>query len=171
MLRLLPNALDTSVVTDGTEADRKADCLAVAYLAKAIAQGYLGAICAGGLILDSISNKNPFDLPHSYKQMMANALSFLDKAIETASNSATFKFDFVPNMTLTKTTFNQFCNSMAARLVGLFPGIKQKLLDWNGILDKSADYASKGLTADFTAPYVSGGYVNSFSKPVDQQFG
>lgn len=157
------NALDTlSSTPDGTGADRKADCLAVAYLAKAIAQGYLGAIYDKGLILDSISNKNPFELPHSYKQMMANALSFFDKAIETASNSATFKFDFVPNMTLTKTTFIQFCNSMAARLMASLPRDKTEAAAlgtayWTKVLD----YASKGLTADFTAPYVSGGYVNS----------
>jgi len=156
------NALDTlSKTPDGTGADRKADCYAVACLAKGMAQAYIGVIYDRGLIADK-NGTAAQDLPNSYKEIMANAMTYFDKAIEAASGSTVFKFDFVPNMSLNKTTFIQLCNSMAARLLASLPRDKTEAAALgNAHWTKVLNYAGKGLTADFTAPYVSGGYVNS----------
>src|SRR5690554_1081856 len=60
--------------------DRTDDCLIGAYYAKGVAQGCLGVIYDRGIIVDEVSLTTR-DFPHSYKELVENGISHLDKVL------------------------------------------------------------------------------------------
>lgn len=68
---------------DDAGVDRTSDCLIGAYYAKGVSQGYLGVIYDRGIIVDSptVSDRS---FPNSYKELIQNGISLIDKSIELA---------------------------------------------------------------------------------------
>jgi len=148
---------------DAQGVDRTTDALAAAYFAKGIAQGYTGAMYDRGIIVDVSSDQVPVpnDYPNSYKEMVANGVKQLDEAIATATAATTFKFDFIPGQSLTKTQFIQWCNSMAARIMASAPrDLTEAQALGAAYWNKVYDYANKGLTSDLLNAYATDGFYN-----------
>ena len=146
---------------DDSGNDRTDDCLIGAYYAKGVSQGYLGVLYDRGIIVDDI-NSSERGYPNSYRELIENGISLIDKSISLAQSAGSFKFDFLQGVTISKETFLQLANSMAARILSSIARDKaeaSKLGDayWQKILN----YAEHGLTEDFLITNVSGGYYNS----------
>lgn len=147
-------------IIDNFGNDRTKDCEVAAYFAKGVSQGYLGVVFDKGIIVDA-ANLTTRGFPHSYKELIANGLKLIDTAILLANAHSTLKFDFLRGATISRTTFIQLANSLAARILSSLPrdtGEAAALGDdhWNKVLA----YTSKGITADFTIKTVTGGYYN-----------
>ncbi len=149
---------------DATGKDRTQEVYAFAYLVKGMAQGYLGAIFDRGIIANQdlgVAGEQAF--PHSYKQLIESGVSFIDKAIIAANAAPSItSADFYVNIVLDKAKFIQFANSMAARLLASIPRDKAEATALgNTFWTRVNDYASKGLTTNFTTVWQSGGFSNS----------
>ncbi len=147
-------------IVDNLGNDRTKDCQVAAYFAKGVSQGYLGVIFDRGIIVDQ-ANLNTRDFPNSYKELIANGLKLIDKSIELAEAHPSLKFDFLTGVTISRATFIQIANSLAARILSSQPRDKAEAAalgadHWNKVLT----YASKGVTADYTITTVTGGYYN-----------
>lgn len=145
--------------------DRTNEVYAVAHLVKGIAQGYIGATYDRGIIVDEdLGVETPLDYPHSYKELIENAISHFDKAINYANQSSSITLgDFYTNVDADKTLFIKYVNSLSARLLASIPRDKEEAQAlgapfWNRVLQ----YAEAGVTEDFTTvPYLgSGNYYN-----------
>lgn len=148
------------VIKDNQDKDRTKDCQIAAYFSKGVAQGYLGVIFDRGIIVDAV-NLNTRSFPNSYKELIANGIAHLDKAIQLAEGHTDFKFDFLSGITISKTTFIQLANSLAARILSSQARDKVEAAALgNDFWNKVNSYASKGLTADYTIKTVTGGYYN-----------
>lgn len=147
-------------VYDKNGNDRTTDCLIAAYYSKGIAQGYLGAIFDRGIIVDNVSTTTK-GFPNSYKELITNGVSLIDKSLAIADTVKSFSFDFLTGMTISKSDFIKLGNSMAARILSSIPRDKEEAASlgsahWNKVLA----YANKGFTSDFTITTISGGYYN-----------
>ncbi|AXY75096.1 hypothetical protein D3H65_14395 [Paraflavitalea soli] len=147
-------------ILDNLGNDRTKDCQVAAYFSKGVAQGYLGVIFDKGIIVDE-ANLSTRAFPNSYKELIANGLKLIDKSIQLAEESPNLKFDFLTGVTITRTTFIQLANSLAARILSSQPRDKVEAAalgdaHWNKVLA----YAAKGVTADYTIATVTGGYYN-----------
>jgi hypothetical protein len=148
------------VIVDNQGNDRTNDCRIAAYFSKGVSQGYLGVIFDKGIIVDD-PTLTTRDFPNSYKELIANGLKHIDKAIELAEASASIKFDFLSGTTITKSDFIRLSNSLAARILSSLPRDKGEAASlgaahWNKVIS----YAEKGITTDFTIATVTGGYYN-----------
>lgn len=147
-------------ILDNLGNDRTKDCQIAAYFSKGVAQGYLGVIFDKGIIVDE-ANLSARQFPNSYKELIANGLKLIDKAIQLAEETPGLKFDFLTGVTVSRTTFIQVANSLAARILSSQPRDKVEAAalgndHWNKVLA----YAAKGITADYTITSVTGGYYN-----------
>lgn len=145
---------------DDAGVDRTSDCLIGAYYAKGVSQGYLGVIYDRGIIVDSptVSDRS---FPNSYKELIQNGISLIDKSIELAQASSSFSFDFLLETPISKENFIKLANSIAARILSSEARDKAEATAlgddyWKRVLS----YAEKGLTSDFLITTVSGGYYN-----------
>lgn len=157
------NSIDAgNKVIDANNIDRTSDTRIAALLTKGISQGYLGAIYDRGIIVDGASPTSlPSDFPNSYKEMIANGLKYIDQAIAAANSATSFNFDFILGQNLSKASFIQLANSLAARIMASQPRdlAEAKALGaayWN----KVYDYASKGVMTDLINSYQQGGFYN-----------
>ncbi|SFF21563.1 hypothetical protein SAMN03003324_02894 [Pedobacter antarcticus] len=147
-------------IFDTQGVDRTDDCLAAAYYAKGVAQGYLGVIFDRGIIVDD-ANLTTKDFPDSYKALIANSIRLIDKSITLAEANQSFKFDFLRGQTLNKANFIRLANSMAARILSsesrdIEESEKLGSAHWTKVLQ----YAEKGITQDYMISTVTGGYYN-----------
>lgn len=147
-------------ILDNLGNDRTKDCEVAAYFSKGVAQGYLGVIFDRGIIVDQ-ANLTTRDFPNSYKELIANGLRLIDKSIELAEAHTALKFDFLPGVTISRATFIQLANSLAARILSSQARDKAEAAalgadHWNKVLA----YASKGIVADYSITTVTGGYYN-----------
>jgi len=147
-------------VYDKSGKDRTTDCLIAAYYAKGVSQGYLGVVFDRGIIVDdaSISNKA---FPNSYKELIANGIKLIDKALAIADTAKTFNFDFLSGVTISQSNFIKLGNSIAARILSSQARDKVEAAalgsaHWNRVLA----YANKGFTTDYTIITVTGGYYS-----------
>ncbi len=141
--------------------DRTTDCLIGAYYSKGVSQGYLGVIYDRGIIVDNTSVTER-GFPNSYKELIANGITLIDKSIELAESSSNFNFDFLVDTPINKESFIKLANSMAARILSSQARDKEEATAlgdeyWNRVLS----YAEKGLTSDFLITTISGGYYNA----------
>jgi hypothetical protein len=163
--------LDATTVTDiivkqnktvisTTGVDRTKDCLAAAYFAKGVSQGYLGSIFDRGIIVDELGlSKREFDA--SYKQLIENGVAQLDLAIAAANSNSNWNFDFIPGNTISKAQFIQICNSFAARFLASIPRSKAEAAALgNTFWNRVHTYAAAGMSTDFTTVYVTDGVGN-----------
>jgi hypothetical protein len=155
---IILNQNKTVVSTSGV--DRTQDCLAAAYFAKGLSQGYLGSIFDRGIIVDEVgSSKREFDA--SYKQLIENGVAQLDLAIAAANANSNWNFDFIPGNTISKAQFIQICNSFAARFLASIPRSKAEAAALgNTFWNRVGTYAAAGMTTDFTTLYVTDGIGN-----------
>jgi hypothetical protein len=147
-------------IVDNQGNDRTNDCRIAAYFSKGVAQGYLGVIFDKGIIVDDPALTTR-DFPNSYKELIANGLKHIDKAIELAEASSAVKFDFLSGTVITKPDFIKLSNSLAARILASVPRDRAEAAalgsaHWNKVLS----YVDKGIVADFTIASVTGGYYN-----------
>jgi len=147
-------------VYDKSGKDRTTDCLIAAYYSKGVAQGYLGVIFDRGIIVDNTTTTTRA-FPNSYKELIANGVSLIDKSLAIADTAKSFTFDFLTGITISKSDFIKLGNSIAARILSSQPRDKAEAAalgsaHWNKVLA----YANKGFTTDFTIATVSGGYYN-----------
>ncbi|WP_276486126.1 hypothetical protein [Paraflavitalea pollutisoli] len=148
------------VIKDNQGNDRTKDCQIAAYFAKGVSQGYLGVIFDRGIIVDA-TNLSTRSFPNSYKELITNGVAHLDKAIQLASEHNEFKFDFLSGITINKTTFIQVANSLAARILSSQARDKAEAAALgNDFWNRVYNYASKGVTSDYTIKTVTGGYYN-----------
>ncbi len=145
--------------------NRTNEVYAVAHLVQGISQGYLGATYDRGIIVDKdLGIQTTQAYPNSYKELIENAVSHLDKAISYANQSPSIKLDdFYKSVVADKTLFIQYANSLAARLLAAMPRDKAEAQAlgapfWSRVLR----YAQAGITTDFTTvPYAgTGSYYN-----------
>jgi len=147
-------------IVDNAGNDRTKDCQAAAYFSKGLAQAYLGVIFDRGIIVDTL-NLSKRSLPNSYKELIANGVAHLEKAIKLADENTSFKFDFLAGITIPKATFTKLVNSLIARILSSQPRDKAEAAALgNDFWNKVLSYASKGITADYTINTVTGGYYN-----------
>lgn len=140
--------------------DRTIDCQIGAYYVKGVSQGYLGVIFDRGIIVDDTSIATRA-FPNSYKELIANGISHLDRALEIAGGINDFKFDFLSGITISKSDFIKLANSIAARILSSEPrDIKEAAALGASHWSKVLSYAQKGFTSDFLIVTVSGGYYN-----------
>lgn len=149
-------------ILDNSGADRTDDCLVAAYFSKGVSQAYVGAIFDRGIIVDDAANQTR-DFPNSYKELILNGVSHIEKAIEIAEKNASFKFDFLAGRSISKAEFIELANSLAARLLASIPRDKAEAQalgssHWQRVLA----FAQKGLTSDLTVTYVAGGFYNDY---------
>ncbi len=147
-------------IVDNQGNDRTNDCEVAAYFSKGVSQGYLGVIFDQGLIVDE-ANLSERSFPHSYKELIENGLRLIDKSIALAEAHPDLKFDFLSGVGISRSEFIQLANSLAARILSSVARDKTEAealgaAHWNRVLD----YASKGITRDYTIPTVTGGYYN-----------
>lgn len=145
---------------DDAGRDRTEDCRIGAYYAKGVAQGYLGVIYDRGIIVDR-TDVSERDYPHSYKELIENGISLIDKAIALAQASTDFRFDFLLGVSIERDTFIRLANSLAARILSSVAREKSEAAAlgrdyWQRVLE----YAQKGLQEDYLITTVSGGYYN-----------
>lgn len=151
-----------SPIIDATQTDRTLDALGVAYLAKGISLGYLGALYDRGIIVEEDTpTELPEDFPNSYKEMVVAGVKYLDSAIAVANRNSNFQFDFIPGQVISKTDFVAFVNAMAGRLLASIPRDKSeaKALG-NAHWQRVYDYASKGVKSDLLNTYVQNGFYH-----------
>jgi len=147
-------------IVDNLGNDRTKDCQVAAYFSKGVSQGYLGVIFDKGLIVDE-ADLATRGFPNSYKELIENGLKLIDKSIQLAEENPDLKFDFLTGVSVSRTTFIQLANSLAARILSSLPRDRNEAAalgkdHWNRVID----YASKGITADYIIPTVTGGYYN-----------
>lgn len=147
-------------IVDNLGNDRTKDCQVAAYFAKGVSQGYLGVIFDKGLIVDQ-ANQDTRSFPNSYKELVANGLKLIDRSIALAEENEGLKFDFLTGVSIDRITFIQLANSLAARILSSLPRDKNEAAalgdaHWNKVID----YASKGVSSDYTIATVTGGYYN-----------
>ncbi|MDR2628157.1 MAG: hypothetical protein LBC40_09015 [Dysgonamonadaceae bacterium] len=138
---------------DDKGVNRTDEVYAVAHLTKGISQGFLGAIYDRGLIVDEdLGAAIEPDFPHSYKELIENAVAHLDKAISYAGKASSITLDdFATNAVADKDVFIKYANSLAARFLASIPRDREeaRVLGndfWNRVLR----YAQAGITEDFT---------------------
>ncbi len=158
-------------IYDDAGNDRTADCLIGAYYAKGVAQGYLGVIYDRGIIVDEVSLTTR-DFPHSYKELVENGISHLDKVLALVEETPGVKFDFLNGVTITQDELTKLTHSMAARILSSVARDKEEAealgdSHWNKVLD----YATKGFTNDFMISTVSGGYYNALIDILERPYG
>jgi hypothetical protein len=143
---------------DDQGVDRTDEVYAVAHLVKGISQGFLGATYDRGLIVDEdLGPGIEQDFPHSYKELIENAVTHLDKAISYAGKASSVKLDdFAANAVAEKDLFIKYAYSLAARFLASIPRDREeaKALG-NGFWNRVLQYAQAGLTEDFTADPLS----------------
>lgn len=146
-------------IIDANGVDRTLDAKTAAFFAKGISQGYLGAIYDRGLIVDGAAPADlPKDYDKSYKDLILNGVKYLDSAIITANSNNNFKFDFIIGMNINKTTFIQWTNSMAARIMAsVARDLTESKALGNAHWNKVLAYANAGLTSDLLYTYVNDG--------------
>ncbi|MFT4022354.1 MAG: hypothetical protein QM664_01070 [Flavihumibacter sp.] len=147
-------------IIDNQGQDRTSDCEVAACFSKGVSQGYLGVIFDKGLIVDE-ANLTTRDFPNSYKELIANGLRLIDKSIALAEAHTDLNFDFLTGISISRIEFIQLANSLAARILSSVARDKNEAAalgdaHWNKVFD----YASKGITRDYTIPTVTGGYYN-----------
>ncbi|MDP4201198.1 MAG: hypothetical protein Q8861_00760 [Bacteroidota bacterium] len=147
-------------VYDKSGKDRTTDCLVAAYYSKGVSQGYLGVIFDRGIIVDNV-NITTKGFPNSYKELIQNGVSLIDKSLAIADTAKSLTFDFLTGTTINKSDFIKLGNSMAARILSSLPRDKSEAITvGNALWNKVLAYANKGFTTDFTITTVSGGYYN-----------
>ncbi|SFT04732.1 hypothetical protein SAMN05216365_14816 [Porphyromonadaceae bacterium NLAE-zl-C104] len=159
------------VIYDDAGNDRTSDCLVGAYYAKGISQGSLGVIFDRGIIVDDV-NLTTRDFPHSYKELIENGITHLDKTLELISETPGLKFDFLTGVTISRDDLIKLINSFAARILSSIPRDKEEAKALNEeYWEKVFSYASKGFTEDFLIPTVSGGYYNALVDVLERPYG
>ncbi len=158
-------------IYDDAGNDRTADCLVGAYYAKGVSQGYLGVIFDRGIIVDDVSLTTR-GFPDSYKELIENGISHLDKTLQLIEETPDLKFDFLTGVTISRDDFVKLTNSIAARIISSVARDKQEAealgnTHWNKVLT----YASKGFTEDFLITTVPGGYYNTLVDVLERPYG
>lgn len=159
------------IIFDDDGNDRTADCLVGAYYAKGISQGYLGAIFDRGIIVDDVA-LNTREFPHSYKELIENGITHLDKTLQLVESTPNLKFDFLTGVTIGREDLKLLVNSMAARILSSVARDKaeaEALGDayWNRVLS----YANQGFKKDFTITTTVGGYYNGLVDVLERPYG
>jgi hypothetical protein len=158
------------VVVEGMkiEADNGSDetpmVQAVAYLAQALSIGYIGLFFDKGFVVDETTDLAGEVPAVSYHELMAAAVSSLDKCIALCeSNTFTFPASWIPGVTYTQKEVGELANTMAARFLSYGPRNKTEndAVDWAKVLA----YANKGLTYDFSP--VNDAYVSWYGEYQD----
>ncbi|MFT4204710.1 MAG: hypothetical protein QM610_12465 [Chitinophagaceae bacterium] len=149
---------------DGDGNDRTDEIYAFAHLVQGIAQGYLGAIYDRGIIVDTEEGDSEHSFNNSYKELIENGVAHLDSAIAHANAASSITgADFYTGVNLTKATFIQFANSLAARLLAAIPRSKDEAAALGSTFwGRVYTYASNGITENLLAePYAgSGSFYN-----------
>ena len=157
-------------IYDDNGVDRTIDCLIGAYYAKGVSQGYIGVIFDRGIIVDDISITTRA-LPNSYKEIILNGISHLDKALELIEANPNAKFDFLKGVTISNTDLVKLINSLSARILSSVARDKFEAAAlgddfWNRVLA----YAIKGFTKDFTITTSVGGYYNALVDVLERPY-
>lgn len=157
-------------IYDDAGADRTADCLVGAYYAKGIAQGYLGVIFDRGIIVDDVALQTR-EFPHSYKELIENGISHLNKTLQLVESTPNLRFDFLTGVVIARDDLIKLTNSMAARILSSIARDKAEaegLGDayWNRVLG----YANSGFSSDFLITTVVGGYYNALVDVLERPF-
>lgn len=120
---------------------------AVAYFVRGISHGYLGLIYDQAFVVTETSEYTK--TPSPYTDIIAAALTDLDKAIEICENN-TFDVpaEWFGGVTLNQSTLKQVINSYAARILAYSPrnSSENESIDWL----KVYNYASNGIDFDFS---------------------
>ncbi len=113
---------------------------------QAISVGYLAMLFDRVWISDE--NGSVYDDDVDYEVAMEWALDRMDEAIAIAETGVTITSDYLPVGSGTASTFAQFLNSMAARMLvcNVRNSSEKASIDW----DRVYTYASNGLTDDYT---------------------
>ncbi|GHV26546.1 hypothetical protein FACS1894176_07510 [Bacteroidia bacterium] len=155
---------------DDSGNDRTADCLIGAYYVKGVSQGYLGVIFDRGIIVDDAALATRA-FPHSYKELIENGISHLDKVLTLVDQNPNLKFDFLKGITISRADLIKLTNSIASRILSSVARDKAEATSlgdayWNRVLK----YAEKGFTTDFTITTVSGGYYNALVDVLERPY-
>jgi hypothetical protein len=151
--------------------DRTDDCLIGAYYVKGVSQGYLGVIFDRGIIVDELSITTR-SFPDSYKALIENGISHLDKTLQLIETTPDLNFDFLTGISISRDELIKLTNSMAARIMSSVARDQQEAEElgqeqWEKVLD----YASKGFTEDFLITTVPGGYYNRLIETLERPYG
>lgn len=158
-------------IFDDSGNDRTEDCRIGAYYVKGVSQGYLGVIFDRGIIVDEV-DQTQRELPHSYKDLIENGISLLDKTLELIEDYEELRFDFLSETTIKRDDLIKLTNSMAARILSSTSRETDEATElgdshWNRVLS----YANNGFNEDFLITTVSGGYYNALVDVLERPYG
>ncbi len=135
------------------------ETLATAHFVKGLALGYLGMVYdkAYYTSYDVFPNAEEFT---DYNGMIEFAVGHIDTAISIASSDTSFEFSSFPGSIVDRTTFLEYANSMAARLLLSAPRTDAEAqgLDYSRILS----YANSGMTSDFEPLSVQNVFFSNY---------
>lgn len=135
-------------IIDGV--DKSKEALASAYMIKGMAEGFLALIFDKGYLVSWNTPVNEASTQKAYTEILPQAISDLDKAIQVANSASTFNSTYMVDTALNKTKFVQLVNSYAARFLIGTPRTKAEAK--NTDFTKVLSYASNGITSDFMIP-------------------
>lgn len=158
-------------IYDDNGIDRTDDCLIGAYYVKGVSQGYLGVIFDRGIVVDDVALTTR-SFPDSYKALIENGISHLDKTLQLIETTPNLRFDFLTGVIISREELIELTNSMAARILSSVARDQQEADElgqehWVKVLD----YASKGFDEDFLITTVPGGYYNRLIETLERPYG
>lgn len=162
------SALDNGVSID-KDGPLDESIRAAAYLLRGLSWGYLGLIFDQGLIADENTDLNAKIPFVDYKEMIAAAVTELERAIRSAGIAGIdFNHTYFNGVSMDSKQFSDLCHSYAARFLAQWPRTEAEYqtVDWTKVLE----HAEQGIRADF-GPIADGNFWTSYHRYTFDQTG